>query len=238
VRPLLPGTGNSLVLVTSRRKLTGLDDADHLNVNVLPVPDAVRLFQAMVGTREASAGRTVEEIVRLCGRLPLAVRIAGARLRTSPALSADRLLAQLRIEQGRLNVLDDGERSVKAALAVSFAHLPAEQQRAFAVLGLHPGLEFEAYATAALLGASPQQALRLLDALEQVSLVDQPAAGRYTFHDLLRAYAATIDAGTGAERQTALGRLYGHYSRGASQAMDLAYPYETLYRPHGPPVNI
>src|SRR5262249_7187487 len=80
-RPLLPGTGTSLVLVTSRRKLTGLDDADHLNVNVLPVPDAVRLFQAMVGTREASAGRTVEEIVRLCGRLPLAVRIAGARLR-------------------------------------------------------------------------------------------------------------------------------------------------------------
>src|SRR5262249_2879619 len=194
VRPLLPGTGGSLVLVTSRRRLAGLDDADHLRVDVLPVPEAVRLFRAMVDTRDSGEDPTVEEIVRLCGQLPLALRIAGARLRTTRALSADRLLARLRTEQGWLSVLDDGERSVKAALAVSFRHLPAEQQRAFAVLGLHPGLEYEPYATAALLDASPQHALRLLEGLEQVSLVDQQAA-RYTLHDLVRAYAVTTDAG-------------------------------------------
>jgi tetratricopeptide (TPR) repeat protein len=232
VRPLLPGTGDSLVLVTSRRRLAGLDDAEHLSVDVLSVPEAVRLFRAMVDTHDRDMDRMVEEIVRLCGLLPLAIRIAGARLRTTRALSTERLLAQLRTEQGRLNVLDDGERSVKAALAVSYRHLPVAQQRALAVLGLHPGQDFEPCATAALLNTSPQHALRLLDALEQVSLADQQAVDRYSLHDLVRTYALTLDAGTKTERRTTLGRLYDYYARGACRAMDLIYPYEIAYRPH------
>jgi tetratricopeptide (TPR) repeat protein/DNA-binding SARP family transcriptional activator len=234
VRPLVPGTANSLVLVTSRRRLAGLDDADQINIDILPLQEAGRLFRAMVAPRHPGDEQTIEEIVLLCGLLPLAVRIAGARLKTTRALTGHRLLAQLRTEQGRLAALDDGERSVAAALAVSYRHLPAEQQRAFAVLGLHPGMESEPHATAALLDTSPEHAQRLLDALEQVNLVDQPTSGRYKFHDLIRVYAATTDAGTDMDRRVALGRLYDHYAHAASTAMDLGYPYEADQRPVAP----
>jgi tetratricopeptide (TPR) repeat protein/DNA-binding SARP family transcriptional activator len=235
VRPLLPGTASSLVLVTSRRRLAGLDDADQINIDILPTHEASRLFRAVVGPqRDPGDEQAVEQIVLLCGLLPLAVRIAGARLKASRALTGHRLLAQLRTEQGRLAALDDGARSVAAALTVSYRHLRAEQQRAFAALGLHPGLEFEPYATAALLDSSPEYAQRLLDALEQVNLLDQPAAGRYKFHDLVRAYAATTDAGTETDRHVALDRLYDHYAHAASTAMDLGYPYEADQRPAAP----
>jgi tetratricopeptide (TPR) repeat protein/DNA-binding SARP family transcriptional activator len=237
VRPLLPGTADSLVLITSRRRLAGLDDADQINLEILPLDQAVWLFRAMVVPRAAGDDQTVEEIVRLCGRLPLAVRIAGARLKSTRALTGQHLLAQLRTEQGRLPVLDDGERRVASALAVSYRHLPAEQRGAFAALGLHPGPEFEPFAAAALMGITPARAQRLLDALELVNLIDQPVSGRYAFHDLVREYAVSTDAGTPARRHEALGRLHRFYARTASLAMDLAYPYEADARPAPPPAS-
>jgi tetratricopeptide (TPR) repeat protein len=231
VRPLLPGTGPSLVLITSRRRLAGLDDAEHLSVDVLPAPEAAHLFQAMVDTRPSS-DQAIEQIVRLCGQLPLAIRIAGARLRISRALRTDHLLAHLRAEKDRLGVLDDGERSITATLAVSYRHLSTDEQHALAALGLHPGLDFEPSATAALLKTTPQQALRILDGLDQVNLLDQPVADRYTLHDLVRAYAATLDTGTEPEQQVALGRLYDHYAHTATRAVNLVHPYDG--KPHPP----
>jgi tetratricopeptide (TPR) repeat protein/DNA-binding SARP family transcriptional activator len=234
VRPLLPGTASSLVLVTSRRRLAGLDDADQINIDILPTHEASRLFRAVVGPqRDPGDEHTVEQIVLLCGLLPLAVRIAAARLKTTRALTGHGLLSQLRTEQGRLTVLDDGERSVKAALAVSYRHLRAEQQRTFAALGLHPGLEFEPYATAALLDTSPEHARRLLEALEQVNLLDQPISGRYRFQDLIRTYAAT-HTGTNRERQAMLDQLYRYYAGAASATMDILYPFEADQRPRPP----
>ena len=236
VRPLLPGSGESLLLVTSRSRLAGLDDADQINIDILPMADAIRLFRAMVTPRHPGEERTIEEIVMLCGLLPLALRIAGARLKATRALTGHHLLMQLRTEQSRLSVLDDGERSVAAALAVSYRHLSAEQQAAFGGLGLHPGLEFEPHAAAALLGTNPRRAQYLLDALEQVNLVDQPTSGRFRFHDLIRMYATTIDTGT--DRRDALDRLYDHYASVASVAMDLAYPYQARQRPAAPSPGI
>ena len=235
VRPLLPGTATSLVLVTSRRRLTGLDDAESLQLDPMPLPEAVQLFRAVVMPRPAGDQDTVEEVVLLCGLLPLAVRIAGARLRTTRALTTEHLLALLRTEQGRLMVLNDGGRSVAAALAVSYQHLPPDQQHAFATLGLHPGAEFEPYSTAALLGTDPPRAYHLLDALEQVNLVDQHALGRYRFHDLIRHYAATT--GMITEPAAPLGRLYDLYAAATSAAMDLAYPYESDRRPEARPAG-
>jgi tetratricopeptide (TPR) repeat protein len=234
VRPLLPGTLRSLVLVTSRRRLTGLDDADQVNLDVLAVPEAVALFREMIGPRESGDQDTIEEIVRLCGLLPLAVRIAAARLKATRALDGPWLLTQLRTEQGRLAMLDDGERSVKAALAVSVQHLPADQQRAFAALGLHPGIDFEPYAVAALLDTTAGQAYQVLDALEQVNLMDQPSPGRYQFHDLVRAYASSLAPTDVLEPGPALGRLYAFYARTASLAMGVAYPYGSAERPPAP----
>jgi tetratricopeptide (TPR) repeat protein/transcriptional regulator with XRE-family HTH domain len=237
VRPLLPGTPTCLVLVTSRRRMAGLDDAEHLTLGVLPRREAVELFQAMA--RVPGDLPALEEIVELCGLLPLAVRIAATRLKTSAALDGRTLLEQLRAardqesrdqdgggqDQDRLRVLHDGERSVLAALEVSYRHLPPEQQQAFGALGLHPGIDFEPYATAALLGTGDGHARSLLEALEQVNLLDQRAAGRYRFHDLTRLYA------TSRAVPMPLDRLYDHYARTATAAMDLAYPYEADRRP-------
>src|SRR5262249_48236690 len=180
IRPLLPGGSGSLVLITSRRRLSGLDEADHLNLDTLPAHEAGWLFRAVAGAdRDPGDQQTVEEIVRLCGWLPLAVRIAAARLRTDRArtpLTGPQLRNEWRTEQqsDRLNALAEGDRSVAAAFAVSYRHLPAAQRRAFVVLGAHPGVEFEAYATAALLDTSVADAGRLLRGLEQVNLLGQP----------------------------------------------------------------
>jgi hypothetical protein len=229
VRPLLPPGGRSLVLITSRRRLSGLDEADHLNLDILPAHEAGSLFRTLAGPARDPGDQIVEEIVRLCGHLPLAVRIAAARLRTdrSGTVTGPKLLAQLRAEQhtDRLAALTEGDRSVAAAFAISYQYLPAEQQRAFVSLGLHPGPDYELYATAALLDVSPAYAGRLLHGLEQVNLLDQPTPGRYRFHNLIRAYATTLaEARPEADRRAALGRLSHHYAPTGAAAS--AYPYD------------
>jgi tetratricopeptide (TPR) repeat protein len=232
VRPLLPGTSSSLVLVTSRHRLAGLDDADHVTLETLPVPDAVRLFRSVVGPqRDHGDEQTVEQIVRLCGLLPLAVRIAAARLKTSRMLDGPHLLAQLQHTQDRLALLVDGERNLRSAFTVSFKHLPADERRVFAALSLHPGIDFEPNATAALLDTTPAKAQRLLDGLERANLLEHPARGRYQFHDLIREYATTAHNATRAERQTALARLYRFYEAAAAAAVDTAYPFEASQWP-------
>src|SRR5262249_28492132 len=169
--------------------------------------EAHRLFRALVGPgRDLADPHVTEQIVRLCGFLPLAIRIAGTRLKTSKALTGPALLHWLRttlhadrppeddagLDPDRLGVFDDGDRGVTAALEMSVQHLPIDQRHTLALLGLHPGAEFEPYATAALLASTPRHARWLLDRLEQVSLLGQSVAGRYRFHDLVRIYVTTL----------------------------------------------
>jgi tetratricopeptide (TPR) repeat protein len=240
VRPLLPGGRGSLVLITSRRRLSGLDEADHLYLDTLPPHEAAWLFRVVAGTdRDPGGERTVEAIVELCGYLPLAVRIAAARLRTdrSRTLTSASLLTQLQTEQAsdRLAALAEGDRSVAAAFAISYRHLSAKQRRAFAALGLHPGQDYEPYATAALLNTQPANAGRLLHALEQVHLLDQPTSGRYRFHDLIRAYATTLArTRPDAQQRAALDRLYNYYANTTSHAATLTYPYDSGQLPLPP----
>ncbi|HSV64889.1 MAG TPA: tetratricopeptide repeat protein [Mycobacteriales bacterium] len=235
VRPLLPGTPGCLVLVTSRRRLAGLDDAQHLSLDTLSPQEAAALFRAVASDGAWHDHRTVDEIVQVCGELPLAIRIAAARLRTSRAMTPTALLASLRREHQHdlpLRGLNDGERSVAAAFAVSYHHLEPAQRHAFGLLGVHPGPSIDAYATAALLDGTLPDAQRFLDALEQVNLIVQPTQDRYRFHDLLRAYAT--DAAVQDSRLdhgAALGRLLDHYSHATSVAMDTLYAYEAPYRP-------
>ena len=235
VRPLLPGTPGCLVLVTSRRRLTGLDDAHHLTLDVLDPADAAALFRAVAADPagfDAGHRDTVHEIVRLCGELPLAIRIAAARLRTSRALTPKNLLASLRRQVDQpLDGLDDGERSVAAAFHVSYRHLAADQAHTFGLLGLHPGPHVDVFAAAALLASGVGVAQQFLDSLEQVNLIGQPVPGRYHFHDLLRAYAAREAAEDGIDRSAAVDRLLGFYSHTASVAMDTLYGYEAPWRP-------
>jgi tetratricopeptide (TPR) repeat protein/DNA-binding SARP family transcriptional activator len=236
VRQLLPGTPGCLVVVTSRRRLTGLDDAVHVSLDTLEADDAATLFRAVASDRLSGEQGIVEQIVRLCGELPLAIRIAAARLRTSRALTAGGLLASLQQQVDQpLSGLDDGERSVAAAFRVSYRHLGPDQAHTFGLLGVHPGQSIDVYAAAALLECSLAVARQFLDSLEQVNLIGQPTHGRYVFHDLLRAYAARSAADdAGIDQAAALSRLLNHYSHAASVAMDSLYEYEAPYRPRVP----
>ncbi|MEV0382041.1 tetratricopeptide repeat protein [Nonomuraea sp. NPDC050643] len=235
VRPLLPGTSGCLVLVTSRRRLIGLDDARTVSVDVLPLADAIALFTQTAGAeRVAGAARDEPaEVVRRCGLLPLAIRLAAARLKDHPAWSVGHLLERLEEHRRRLGELQAGQRSVTAALDLSYRELGEAERRAYRLLGLHAGADIAPDAAAALLDITAARASALLDQLMEAHLLQEPAPGRFRLHDLIRAHAAATAAGEEpeADRRAALTRLLDHYCRAASAAMDELYPYEADLRP-------
>ncbi|OJF12958.1 hypothetical protein BG844_17855 [Couchioplanes caeruleus subsp. caeruleus] len=234
VRPLLPADPGCLVLVTSRRRLSTLDEARSVSLDVLSPADATALFSRIAGPgRVAGHPGTIERIIELCGRLPLAVRVAAARLRARPAWTVTHLADRLSDRHGRLAELDDGERGVAAAFSLSYHDLTAEQQRTFRLLGLHPGTETDPYAAAALTGLPLARVGRILDDLLDAHLLVQPAQGRYAFHDLMRAYAADLAQAEDADdvRRAALTSLFDHYLATAATAMDTLFPAGMFQRP-------
>jgi DNA-binding SARP family transcriptional activator/tetratricopeptide (TPR) repeat protein len=242
VRPLLPGAPGCLVLITSRRRLADLDDAQPVSLDLLPTSDAVTLFERVAGA-DRLAGQPAElvtEIVALCGRLPLAIRIAAARLRHRRAWTLTDLADRLRDQQHRLTELRSGHRSVTAAIDVSYTHLDPRQQRVFRVLGLHPGPDIDAVAAAALTGMTEHETTRLLDDLLDVHLLQQRQPSRYRFHDLVGEHAAATCArlDPAVERQNAMTRLADYYAGTAAAAMDVGYPHEADQRPRLPDTSV
>jgi tetratricopeptide (TPR) repeat protein/transcriptional regulator with XRE-family HTH domain len=241
VAPLLPGTPGCVVLVTSRRHLAGLESSQTISLNMLPPADAVMLLTRICG-KERLASQPAELIagaVELCGRLPLAIRIAAARLRSHPSWSLADLAGLLRDQDQRLAELDDGSRGVTAALDVSYHQLPADQQRMYRLLGLHPGPDVDVHASAALVEANLAQTRHWLDQLLGAHLLQEPTVGRYVLHDLIRAHATTTARHDEPEpsQKGALTRLSNYYRHTASRAMDAAYPYTRNRRPSVPPAD-
>lgn len=160
VRPLLPGSAGCAVVVTSRSRLSGLvarDGATRITLAPLPDVEAVALLRETVGSKRVEAEpEAVDEVVRLCGGLPLALRIAADHAAGSGSLQLAKLAGQLTDERNRLQVLttddDDDDTAVRAAFSWSYRGLPAEAARAFRLLGLHPGAECSLPAAAALVG--------------------------------------------------------------------------------------
>lgn len=195
VRPLLPGTAGVLVLVTSRRKLSALEGAVPISLDVLPDGDAVALFAQIAGAdRAAAEPDAVNEAVQLCGRLPLAIRIAAARLRDRAGWSVADLVQRLRDQDKRRQLLQAGDRSVQSVLAMSYRYLPPRRQRLFRLLDLHPGTTFDAHSAAACTGDPLEVAEVDLEALFDDNLLLQGAAGRFHFHDLVRDCAHQVMA--------------------------------------------
>jgi DNA-binding SARP family transcriptional activator len=222
VRPLIPGSAGCLVLVTSRRKLQALDDAHTLALDVLPGADATALLSAAAGPGRIAADDPVAaELVALCGRLPLTVRIAAALLRNRPTWSPAHLAGRLRAEHTRLAALAGAaeDRDPAALFDLSSQNLGHDQRRLYRYLGLTPGPEVDAHAAAALLDRDPAPAERLLQALVDHNLLLEPSAGRYRMHDLIRAHARTL-AGQDPrpEQQAALARLLDYYQQAVAQA--------------------
>ncbi len=202
LRPLLPGASGSAVLVTSRARLTGLGGARQVDLAVLTDDQAVELLARVAGPqRVAAEPAAAEQIVRLCGCLPLAVRVAGARLGARPHWQLARLATDLADEHRRLDELRLGDLEVRASLALSYNSLDGPGRCAFRRLGLLDAPDFAAWVAAALVGdeerVDQSQAEDLVDALVDAQLLEvagRDAAGqlRYRFHDLLRTYAREL----------------------------------------------
>jgi tetratricopeptide (TPR) repeat protein/transcriptional regulator with XRE-family HTH domain len=224
VRPLLPGSADSLVLVTSRDPLTSLvvsHGARPVVLDVLPPSDARELLARRIGAdrlrREPAA---TEEIIGRCAGLPLALSVIAARAAVRSGLRLSWVASQLREE--RLDGLDGGDRvsDVRAVLSWSYQILRAEAARMFRMLGLHPVPEIGTLAAASLVGTPVRQARAALAELTRAHLVTELAPGRYRCHDVLREYAAeqANAAEPAAEREAALGRLLDHYLDTANRA--------------------
>ena len=213
VRPLLPGSAKSLVLVTSRRHLSALDDARTVSLDTLPEREAAQLLIGLAGRPGLDAADpAVAELTRLCGCLPLAVGMLARQLHHHPTWTAAELAADLTAARDRLDLLHAENLSVAAAFGLSYAELSEEEQRLFRHLGLHPGADIDAYAAAALDGTSLAAARRNLEALYNHYLIGEPARGRYRFHDLIREHARVLAASDEtAERDAATGRLLDYY---------------------------
>ena len=214
VRPLLPGAGGSLVLVTSRSVLPGLEVDERISLDILPDDEAVALLAQVIGVdRSEAEPQAVAQVARLCGRLPLALRIAGQLLAVHRAWPIGRLAGILTGEQDRLARLGAGDLQVRAAFEVSYRQLATGDARMFRLLGLHPGPDFDVMSAAALAGAEVGAAGLVLDRLAQAHLVTEDATGRFGMHDLLRLFARETcqQADTLADRDAAEARLVAYY---------------------------
>jgi DNA-binding SARP family transcriptional activator/tetratricopeptide (TPR) repeat protein len=219
VTPLLPAAVGCLVLITSRRKLATLPGATPLSLDTLPPADAAQLFVNRAGPRAHHDPAAVQQIVHLCGHLPLAITLTAARLHTHPTWSVADLAADLDQARDRLAELASGELAVAAAFDLSYRDLPTDRQRLFRRLALHPGPDFDAYAAAALDQTTQAAARRGLETLLEHNLLTEPHRGRYRFHDLIAAHARTHAAiDPESERDAALDRLLTYYQHAATTA--------------------
>jgi DNA-binding SARP family transcriptional activator/Flp pilus assembly protein TadD len=242
VRPLLPGSPGCVAVVTSRDSLAGLvarDGAQRLDLDLLPLPDAVNLLRALIGARVDADPAAAAELAARCARLPLALRVAAELAAARPAVCLADLVSEMADTRQRLDRLDasgDSRTRVRAVFSWSYRNLGADAARAFRLAGLHPGPGFDRYAIAALTDTAVEHADRELGLLARTHLIHPSGADRYDLHDLLRSYARELAAGydSEGERRAALTRLFDYYLYVASAAMDTLFPAERHRRPQIP----
>ncbi|MFC9258654.1 cyclophane-containing RiPP biosynthesis TPR protein HaaT [Streptomyces hydrogenans] len=212
LEPLLPGGSSCLVLVTSRKRLAAYEEVV-LPVEALPPEHAVDLFVRLSGRSAASLDRAVlEQLVALCGHLPLGVSLLAARLRHHPSWSAEDLYTRLVATRDRLGELRAGERAVAATFNLSYQDLTPERQHFFRCLGLYPGTDLDVFSGAALGSVSVAAAREGLDALYDAHLIDEHPGSRFRLHDLLRDYARGLaDEGGSMEPVQAVQRVCAYY---------------------------
>ena len=213
VRPLLPATPGSLVLVTSRRHLAALDDAMSFCLNVLPDEDAATMLIRLADRPDLDpADPAVGTINELCGSLPLAIAMLARHLHHRPAWTIAGLADYLAAARDTLELMHAENLSITAAFDLSYQDLTPDQQRLFRRLGLHPGTDIDSYAAAALDDTSLSAARRGLDELFDHHLVTEPVTGRYRMHDLIRRHARTLaEADNADDNDAATRRLIDYY---------------------------
>ncbi|MEU7004057.1 BTAD domain-containing putative transcriptional regulator [Nonomuraea sp. NPDC046570] len=235
VRPLQPGSAGCAVLVTSRKRLLGLESAYFADLDVLESEPAVSLLSKIVtAERVAAEPEAALEIVELCGRLPLAVRIAGARATVRPESRLSVFATALRDEASRLDRLKAGDLDVGAAIATSYVSLDQPERRLLRLLGLLDAPHFPSWVAAALTGMPERSAERTLLSLVDARLVDEIGTGaegrsRFRLHDLIRIFACerAAEEHDAHTRRAALSRALGGWLHLAEEA-DARLPAHTL----------
>ncbi|WP_030919280.1 AfsR/SARP family transcriptional regulator [Streptosporangium amethystogenes] len=231
VRPLLPGSSPSRVVITSRDALRGLSvthDVQGISLDVLPAGEAIALLTNFLGGSEADV---IAELARLCGYLPLALRLAAAQLAGGSPARIREFVGKLQ-QENRLTVLDldeDPGIGVRTALEVSYRSLPAQARRVFRVLSLHPGPSIGLDAVAALSGLSPEDAAATVATLVNAHLLQEDSERRLSMHDLVRVYAeerCAVDE-PADHRDDALTRTLDWYRHSVLKAMDHLSPVDT-----------
>jgi tetratricopeptide (TPR) repeat protein len=217
ILPLLPGNPASAVIVTSRSRLAGLPGAIHMDLDVFDPEPSTELLGRIVGaqrvTNEADAAA---DLVELCGRLPLALRIAGARLSARPNWSVTQLVARLQNDTRRLDELKHGDMGIRASISLSYESLSPWAQRLFRRLAILDFPSFSAWVSAAILDRPLPEAQDVLDDLTDAQLVETVDAGpgplsHYRLHDLIRVFARERLAAeeSAVERNETLARVLG-----------------------------
>jgi DNA-binding SARP family transcriptional activator/tetratricopeptide (TPR) repeat protein len=222
VLPLLPSAPGCAVLITSRLRSLNLPGMLPLSLRTLPPADAATLFTRIAGTDLASDPATVTSVVALCGHLPIEIQLAAGLLRRHrPAWTMEDLIT-------RLQEVGAEDRGLSASLELSYHYLTPEQQRLLRRIALHPDGSFSGYAGAALADdPRPSATERGLEALVDYHLIEEPARGRFAFHDLIRQYARHLAQALDPEqdRRRALRLLLDYYVRLAEGADTVTHPF-------------
>ncbi|MFJ7166466.1 BTAD domain-containing putative transcriptional regulator [Streptomyces globosus] len=236
VRPLLPASSGCLVLVTSRTRMTGLDGADWISVAAMPPTDGLALITRVLGAdRVRAEPGAAAELGSLCGHLPLALRIAGARLRSRPRWTVRHLVDRLGDEARRIDELSSGDQSVKATLQLSYEAMAPAHREALRLLGLHPGRDMGVHSAAALLGTGLREAEDVLEHLLDMNLACQYEMGRYALHDMVRSFTHSLHgAPPRPEERAALERVLDHFLAATEEACRIRFPGRAPAGPAAP----
>ncbi len=235
VRPLLPGSGSCTVIATSRHRLSDLAGSQLVDLDVLDDGEAAELFTRIIGAERADAEPgPVRDVLAACAGLPLAIRIAGARLTARRSWSVGTLADRLADQRRRMDEFTAGDLAVRAAFQVSFDALPRpanrngiDPARVFRLLGVWQGPSISLHAAAALTGEPEGPVADALEVLVDANLLESPAPDRYRLHDLLRAYAAERAEADEAPQATeeAVHRVLSWYLRTADAGAGVVAPY-------------
>ncbi len=220
IRPLLPVAGRCLILITTRRRLPGLDGARSLTLDVLSVDDAVTLFRRIAGEGRAEDADQVVEAVGLCGRLPLAIQLTAGRIAQNDPPRLDGLIEELSQSPAWLGGASAAGPEVTAAFDLSYRALEPSHQRFFRRLGASPCVSHSLPAAAALSGCTLPEAEKAVVTLLDYHLLAPTTDGRVRFHDLIRGYAAARGARDDPEvaQKQAISRLLDYYLHTADRA--------------------
>lgn len=230
VRPLLPGVSSSVMVITSRHRLSGLavhHAVERIRLSPLDDTEAVSLLRMIVGKRVVAEPVAAQELVTLCSHLPLALRVVAEQAVARPTLRLADLVEELTDERARLDVLDSGDpySTVRTVFTWSYQGLDERSAAVFRALGVHPGHTFDLCAVTAATGKTDSNGSGALKGLMDAYLVTEMGPGRYSMHDLLQVYAREIASRQPMEARQNLRRLFDYFLHTSERADRVLTPH-------------